>query len=117
MGTKRIGAAIFITSATGPRPLLHHPLIHLIAMQASRIGRRAGQSKRNPGAAQTMAKVAAVIPDVHRLLRHLHRMTARPDLPTGPLVGLSPKRPGVAPMLGRAAPTGWRLRLIDIQTL
>merc|ERR1711920_692817 len=44
------------------------------------------------------------IPDVHRLLRHLHHMTARPDLPTGPPVGLSRKRPGVAPMLGRAAP-------------
>merc|ERR1712050_587184 len=75
-----------------------------IAKQASRIGRRAGRWKRNPGAAPTMAKVAAVIPDAHQLLRHLHHMTARPDLPTGPPVGLSPKRPGVAPMSGRAAP-------------
>merc|ERR1712050_526930 len=67
-------------------------------------GRRAGQWKRNPGAAHTMARDAAVIPDAHRLLRHLHLMTARPDLPTGPPVGLSRKRPGVAPMPGRAAP-------------
>merc|ERR1712228_552262 len=83
---------------------LHRPRIHLIATQASPIGRRAGQWKRNPGAAQTMARDAAVIPDVHRLLRHLHLMIARPDLPIGPPVGLSRKRPGVAPMPGRAAP-------------
>merc|ERR1712087_943719 len=42
--------------------------------------------------------------DVHRLLRHLRLMIARPDLPIGPPVGLSRKRPGVAPMPGRAAP-------------
>merc|ERR1712187_494154 len=91
------------TSVMGPRPLLHRPRIHLIAMQASRIGRRAGQWKRNHGAARTMAK-DAVIPDVHQLPRHPHPLTARPDLPTGPPVGLSPKRPGVAPMPVRAAP-------------
>merc|ERR1711920_1147729 len=102
--TRRTGAARIIISVTAPQPLLHRPRIHGIAKQASRIGRRAGQWKRNPGAAPTMAKVAAVIPDAHLLLRHLHHMTARPVLLTGPPVGLSPKRPGVAPMPGRAAP-------------
>merc|ERR1712050_439738 len=106
MGTRRLGAAQIITFVMGPQPLLHRPRIHLIALQASRIGRRAGQWKRSLGAAHTMAKDAVMV-DANRLARLLHHLTARPDLPTGPTVGLSPKRPGVAPMLGSILKYVW----------
>merc|ERR1712079_195859 len=105
MGTRRSGAAGFITSVTGPQQLHRRRQTLTIALMDSRTGRLAGQWQRRPGAAESMARAATtVLADVH-LFQHLHHLIAMLDLPIGSPVGQLPKKPGVAPMQER-----WRRR-------